>query len=110
VAASFLRAGGYAIEATNWRRSNYEIDIIASKSNCLVFVEVKCSRSEDFGPPELRITKTKRQRLAMAAAEYLSLLTQAPAEIRFDVISIFWPRSRPPQITHLESAFFIETD
>jgi putative endonuclease len=110
VAASYLRAHGYEIETTNWRNKNYELDLVARKGGCLVFVEVKCSRSELFGPPEARVTKTKRRRLAMAASEYLSTLETPPDEVRFDVISILWLPGKSPQITHFEGAFFLDDD
>jgi putative endonuclease len=109
IATSFLRAHGYEIEAVNWRKS-YEIDIITRKGKALAFVEVKCSRSELFGPPEFRVNKTKRQRLAVAASEYLSELDWEPDEIRFDVISILWPKGKSPDITHIEGAFFLDSD
>jgi putative endonuclease len=110
VAASFLRAHGYDIEAVNWRQKSYELDIVARKGKALAFVEVKCSRGRDFGPPEMRVTKTKRQRLALAALEYLSSIDWHPDDVRFDVISILWPKGKSPQITHFEGAFFAESD
>ena len=110
MAASYLRAHGYDIDAVNWRQKSYEIDIVARKGKCLVFVEVKSSQDDSFGPPELRVNLTKRRRIATAASEYLSLLDDPPEEARFDVISIFWPPGKSPEITHLESAFMIEDD
>jgi putative endonuclease len=105
-----LIAKGYTIVARNWRQKSYEIDIIARKGDCLAIVEVKSSRTTEFGPPELRVTKTKQKRLAIAAQEYISSCDKLPDEIRFDVIAITWPRDRGPEIEHLEGAFFAEID
>ena len=73
-------------------------------------MEVKSSRSTEFGPPELRVTKTKQRRLAIAAQEYISSSNQVPDEIRFDVIAITWPQNERPHIEHLEGAFIVEND
>jgi putative endonuclease len=110
VAASHLQAQGYTIEATNWRKKTYEIDIIARKGDGLVIVEVKSSRSSLIEPPELRVTKTKQKRLITAAWEYLSLLDWEPVEIRFDIIAITWPYGKSPEICHMESAFTADVD
>lgn len=110
MAASYLRAHGYKIEAVNWRRKSYEIDIVARKAECLVFVEVKSAQGKSYGPPELRVDRRKQHKIAVAASEYLSLLESLPDEARFDVIAISWPRGMSPSITHLESAFIVEED
>ena len=110
MAASFLRAHGYTIEATNWRRKTYELDIVARKGEALIFVEVKSARSDYNGPPQLMVHKRKQKRLIAAGWEYLSLLDWEPVEIRFDVIAITWPFGKPPQITHIESAFTADVD
>jgi putative endonuclease len=105
-----LRAHGYKIEATNWRRETYELDIVARKEKMLVFVEVKSARSDLFGPPQLNVHKRKQRRLITAAWEYLSILDWEPEEMRFDVIAITWPAGKPPKIDHIESAFTADID
>ena len=110
MAASYLRAHGYVIEAANWRGQSYELDLIVRKGPCLAFVEVKCARDNTFGSPDERVNKTKRRRLAIAASEYMSQLEIPPEEVRFDVISILWPRGKSPEITHMEGAFFIDDE
>jgi putative endonuclease len=110
IARNFLIAGGYRIEALNWRKSRFEIDIVASRGDELAFIEVKSSRKDLLGPPELRVDKRKQKRIAEAASEYLSELKSMPENIRFDVISILWRKGKPPEITHIESAFELEQD
>lgn len=91
-----------------WRESRYELDIVARKGGLLVFVEVKASRSSFFGPPELRVNRTKQKRIAAAALEYLSGIQDQPDEIRFDVMGIMWRRGERPEISHIRSAFTVE--
>ncbi len=94
----------------NWRKSRFEIDIVASKEDVLVFIEVKSSRAELLGPPELRVNKTKQKKIAQAATEYLSELKSIPENLRFDVISILLGSDGPPEITHIESAYIMDDD
>ena len=103
-------ARGYRIEAVNWRKSRYEIDIVAAKGDVLAFVEVKTSKDASLGPPELRVDRTKQKRIAEAASEYLAELEEIPENIRFDVIRILWGQDKRPEITHLEAAYVIEED
>ena len=94
----------------NWRKSRYEIDIIASRGDLLAFIEVKSSRKDILGPPELRVDKRKQKRIIEAASEYLIGIEPLPQDIRFDVIGILRRKSGAPEITHIESAFQPEQD
>jgi putative endonuclease len=91
-----------------WRESRYELDIVARRAGLLVFVEVKASSSDAFGPPELRVNRTKQKRIVAAAQEYLSGIEYQPDEIRFDVIGVVWREGEKPGISHVESAFIVE--
>ncbi len=88
--------------------SRFELDIVARKAGALVFIEVKASRRNLFGPPEIRVGYTKRKRIAEAASEYISQLDKFPEEIRFDVIGILWKEGGAPRINHIESAFTLD--
>ncbi|UCE68077.1 MAG: YraN family protein [Candidatus Zixiibacteriota bacterium] len=110
IARNYLIAKGYKIEASNWRRSRFEIDIVASKDNVLAFIEVKSSRAEVLGPPGLRVNKTKQKKIAEAASEYLMELKTIPENLRFDVISILMKPDKGPEVTHIESAYVLEQD
>lgn len=83
---------------------------MASKGNILAFIEVKSSRAEILGPPELRVNKTKQKKIAQAASEYLSELKTIPESLRFDVISILLKPDKAPKVTHIESAYIMEED
>jgi putative endonuclease len=86
-AATYLINMGYTILFRNWRYKHLEIDIIASKGNCLHIVEVKTRRSNTFGFPEQHIDAIKMQHLKNAAALFQN---QYPCwkMLQFDVIAI----------------------
>ena len=103
IALMFLEREGYKIRATNYRWQKAEVDIIASKDEFLVFIEVKTRSSEKFGLPEQAITPQKESLYKDAAEAYLE---QNPSdfEIRFDVISIIISKEQT-KIEHFTNAF-----
>jgi putative endonuclease len=103
IAVEYLIKTGYRILKTNYRRGRFEIDIIGSKEDVLVFFEVKTRKNEVFGLPEDAIDDKKISRILDCANEYI-LETQWLKRIRFDIISItLSPRIR---INHIRDAFF----
>lgn len=110
IARDYLKAKGYEIVAVNWRKSRFEIDIVARKDEVLAFVEVKTSERDTLGPPQLRVNRAKQRKLAEAASEYIAEISSIPESLRFDVIGILWRKDRDPEITHIESAFVVEED
>ncbi len=110
IAREYLVSRGYSIEAVNWRKSRFELDIVASQKGLLVFIEVKTSRRSFLGPPELRVNKAKQKKIVEASSEYLGELNQIPENIRFDVIGILIKPGRSPEINHIESAFIPQDD
>lgn len=71
MAESYLRERGYEIIEKNHRTKFGEIDLIVSKNDILVFVEVKFKQSEDFGTPEEMIGKNKLSQVKRTAEMYL---------------------------------------
>lgn len=86
-AVEFLMQKGFTILYQNWRYKHLELDIVASKGNCLHIVEVKTRNSIQFGFPEQHIGAQKMQRLKNAAALFQY---QHPnwKMIQFDIIAI----------------------
>ena len=86
-AATYLIEMGYTILFRNWRFKHLEIDIIASKVDCLHIIEVKTRRSNKYGFPEQHIDAIKMQHLKNAAALFQY---QHPnwKMLQFDVIAI----------------------
>lgn len=103
VAAQYLVAQGYAIVERNWRVNHLEVDIIASKDNMLVFVEVKM-RKEGSTDPVQSVNRAKRQRIIGAADIYLRM-NQIPLDYRFDIIAIVGNREKYA-IEHLPEAYY----
>lgn len=103
-ARTYLLNQGYEILELNWRYKKYEIDIIAKKDECVVFVEVKTRKSNTFGEPEIFVTKQKQNFLIAAANEYLTQ-NNIELESRFDIIAVIQFNNNH-SVKHLESAFY----
>lgn len=86
-AAERMKNDGYEIICTNYRSRFGEIDIIASDSKYIVFVEVKTRRYTSYARPVEWVTKTKQNRIINTALIYLSE-HKTNLYIRFDVIEI----------------------
>ena len=103
IAVQYLEGKGYEILERNWRNIHKEIDIIAKDGKFLVIVEVKTRKSDEYGEPDLAVTKRK-QRMLIAAANAYIFRNKLDMETRFDIISIFF-REGEPVIDHIEDAF-----
>jgi putative endonuclease len=104
IAADYLKARGYRILETNWRRGRNEIDIIARTGKILVVAEVKARHSKLAGEPETAVTREKQRALIRAANAYVQL-HKLDDEVRFDIISILIEKEKE-QIRHIEDAFY----
>lgn len=71
MAVQFLKENGYSIIDQNNSTKFGELDIIATKNNILVFVEVKFKQTDDFGTPEEMIGKNKLMQVQRTAEMYL---------------------------------------
>jgi len=87
-AQKFLKKRGYRIRETGFRCRHGEIDIIAQKKDCLVFVEVRTKSNLDFGTPEESITRAKKEKLIASALTYTNTHQNLPALWRIDVVAI----------------------
>ncbi len=102
LAVNFLQEKGLTIIARNLQSSLGECDILASEQDQLIFVEVKTRSSSIYGPPELAVTREKRDHLRrLARAE---LRNRDFNHCRFDVIAIEvdFPETK---IRHIVNAF-----
>lgn len=89
-AVDYLVANDYVIVDRNWNYHNIgEIDIVATRDDTLVFVEVRYRTSTRYGLPELSISHGKWQKLRRTAKLYLAKHgAHRPKACRFDVIAI----------------------
>lgn len=105
IACEYLVEQGFTILHKNWRYSHWEIDVIATKNNCLHFVEVKTRTNLQFGLPETSISPKKMKFVKNAAEAFLN---QNPnfSTIQFDVLAISLKENAKPTIDFFEDAFF----
>ncbi len=103
LAVDYLTGKGYEILERNWRNIHKEIDIIAKDGKFLVIVEVKTRQTDEYGEPDVAVTR-KKQRMLIAAANAYITRKGLDIETRFDIISIIF-RDGEPVIEHIEDAF-----
>ena len=87
-AAAQLGRCGYRIIASNYRCRYGEIDLIAEEGDSLVFVEVRCKRTGEFGSPAESVTVAKQAKLIATAQHYLNEQGAADVNCRFDVVEV----------------------
>ena len=105
LAARYLEESDYTILERNFRTPFGEIDIVAQKNDCLVFVEVRTKSSGTYGLPAESITQDKKAHLIAVAEEYLQIRGYEEREWRIDVIAIeVDPRGRVTRLELMENA------
>lgn len=74
VVAGYLKKRKYKVLARNWEKPWGELDIVARKKKCIIFVEVKALRSVsgDFFRPEEHFTHEKARKVMNTAHSWLS--------------------------------------
>lgn len=104
LAALYLEARGFVVEARNWRGANGEVDLVAWDGEILCFVEVRARSRDDFGLPMETVDRKKQRKLIRAAMAYLTTFPPALTPMaRFDVVSIL--DTDPPQVELIVDAF-----
>ncbi len=105
-AKKFLVERGYEILETNFRLKMGEIDIIAQKDGCTVFVEVKTRKNSNFGSPSEYVDFRKQNKIRKTALCYINSID---TDMRFDVIEVFYDviqgKNCVEKINHIENAF-----
>jgi putative endonuclease len=105
LAADYLKKRGYKIIQRNFRCREGEIDIIAQKGECLVFVEVRTKKNTAFGTPEESVTLSKREKLISLADAYLQAYDKPPQSWRIDVVAVeLGPNNKVLRLEHIENA------
>ena len=105
LATEYLITQGYTIRERNWRVGRMEADIIATKGNRLIIIEVK-TRSDDLFDPMEAIDARRRARMISLFNAYLRF-SRLKMEYQFDYVFVIGnPLSpEPPKIEHLPDAF-----
>ncbi|MCP4644993.1 MAG: YraN family protein [bacterium] len=104
-AAKYLKRAGMRILGRNVHLGRYEVDIIAQEGDTIALVEVKTRATDAFATPDVNITHTKRQHLISAARQYADERDDPDISYRFDVVTVVWPETGTPAITHYRDAF-----
>jgi len=104
LAAQFLSDKGYQVLARNYRFKRSEIDLIAQKDNCLVFVEVKLRTTDAFGYPEEFVNEKKATKIMEGADQY-SYDVNWKGNIRFDIVAIRQINGQT-EVVQIEDAFY----
>lgn len=86
-AAKYFQEQGYEIVEQNWHDSHREIDLIATKGNKIIFVEVKSVGTTAYGHPAERIDKHKKFNLIQAAQQYIIKNNIQNYDLQFDVVT-----------------------
>ena len=106
LAARFLEQQGLKVLTRNFRCRGGEIDLICRDGKTLVFVEVRLRRNASFGGASASITRSKQQRIALAAQHYLLANGKTDAPCRFDCLLLDHLSSE--RILWLRDAFSVD--
>jgi putative endonuclease len=103
----WLMRRGYIVVARGWHSSRApgDLDLIAWKGNTLCFVEVKTRTTRDVAPAHLAVDSGKRRVMRRLARHYMRQLLPGEVESRFDILSVYLERDRPPSFEHFPDAF-----
>ena len=104
-AEAALTAAGLTILARRFRCRRGEIDLVAWDGPVLVFVEVKRRAGDAYGTPAESVHAGKRERLARAAAVWLSRTRPPHPPCRFDVVEVRDAPGGGLATHHLRDAF-----
>ena len=96
-----LISDGYMIISRNWRTKYCEIDIIATKSDVIYFVEVKYRKNSEWGDGFDAITQKKLKQMRFAAEIWLSA-NDWPGDALLQAAAV---AGDPPQIIEMSEVY-----
>lgn len=67
-----------------------------------MFCEVKTRRGDGYGTPAAAVNAAKQAQLRRLAGAYLRATPHRPCRVRFDVVTVVWPRRGQPRVEHLK--------
>ncbi|MBN1272517.1 MAG: YraN family protein [Candidatus Aminicenantes bacterium] len=104
-AVRYLQKHQFLVHETGFRYNRGEIDIIASKNDTLIFIEVKTRRSHRYGRPEEYVTPEKQRQIRMVAGGYLIQKGLLYSSCRFDVLALSYDSKKGFEVRHIVNAF-----
>lgn len=106
MASRFLKRRGFRILDKNWRHGRYELDIVAEKQGCTVFVEVRGRTLSGLQSGFDSIGHKKKRAIKYAACAYRRSHPRIRS-YRFDIISIDWTHDgKVAALNHYENVTF----
>ncbi|HBO05393.1 MULTISPECIES: YraN family protein [Bacteroides] len=103
-AVFYLERNGYAIRDRNWRKNHLELDIIATKNDELIIIEVKTRSNTKCIEPQDAVNRQKIRRIVIAADAYIKHFC-IDAPVRFDIITAVGDTDAF-KIEHIKEAFY----
>lgn len=104
LAAYYLEQHGYTIQDRDWHSGHKDLDLVVTKDNTIVFVEVKTRTGTIWGDPQDFVNDRKIRRIVSSADAYLRY-NQINMDVRFDIISVV-AEGGEFKVEHIEQAFF----
>jgi putative endonuclease len=101
--AVWLEKHGAIILARNYQTRFGEVDIIATKGDIIVFVEVK-TRHKEYFPISQTVTFKKQQRIIKAASDFIFKHQIRDKVFRFDVATVICQEGKI-SIEYIKNAF-----
>ena len=102
IAQDYLKNEGYKIIETNFYTRKGEIDIIAQKGKCIIFVEIKTRNNLEYGTPAMAVNSIKKMHIKNSAKIYIHTNKLYGWSVRFDVIEVIIQNGKC-QINHIEN-------
>jgi putative endonuclease len=87
LAAEYFVSKGYEIVSRNFKFNKGEIDLVVTKDDWMIFVEVKTRSSFDFGPPEQFVSVKQCNKIIDTAEEFI-FRAEWQGHVRIDVVSV----------------------
>lgn len=103
-AAKFLEEHGYRVLKYNYRSKRAEIDLICTKEDLLIFVEVKTRSSTTYGEPETFVSENQIRSIVGAAEQFIIEYAWS-GELRFDILALVRDKEEY-LISHFKDAFY----
>ena len=104
IASNYLQEQGYCILERNWTNgARKEIDIIATKDDVVVFVEVKTRKVGSATTPVSAVDARKQRRIVLSADSYIKSC-RIDFCCRFDIIAIVYDENNY-RLEHIPDAF-----
>ena len=104
IAARYLQEHGYTIQDRDWHCGHKDLDLVVTKDDTIVFVEVKTRTGTGWGNPQDFVNNRKIQSIVRSADAYLRL-NQINMDVRFDIVSVV-TENGDFKVEHIEQAFF----